>query len=65
MADMRIHGTLPKGERHGFAKLTEADIRLIRSLEGAGSKKKIGEAFGIGEGQVGRIHRRQNWGWVE
>jgi hypothetical protein len=37
MRDKERHGTAPKGERHGCAKLTETDVREMRRLRAAGA----------------------------
>lgn len=54
--------TRPRGEQHGCAKLTAADVLLIRQLAADGSTgKTIAEHFGIGRTQVSRILNRQTW----
>lgn len=64
-ADRERHGTLVKGERHPSAKLTQQDVRRIRSLEKLESLASLARRFGVCESQIRKIHRRQNWGWVD
>lgn len=65
MADTIIHGTAPRGERHGCAKLTEADVRAIRSLKGTAFQRDIAAKFGISRTSVSVIQSRKNWGWLD
>lgn len=47
LADMRAKGRHAFGERHGMAKLTEADVRTMHQMRRSGSTyKEIGDAFG-------------------
>lgn len=64
-ADKLLHGTHHRGERHGQAKLTEAQVRAIRSLAGTMLQKEIAERFGIHSSYVGQIQRRDCWGWLD
>lgn len=53
------------GERNPRARLTVADVQLIRSLADSGMMKKdIAKQFGIAAATVSRIVRRQRWGHV-
>jgi hypothetical protein len=49
----------PAGETNGFAKLTEADVRAIRS--DSRSQSAIADAYGIRQGHVSRIKLRTVW----
>lgn len=50
------------GEKHGSARLTDDDVRQIRSLAACGIyKSAIGAAFGITGANVGHIVRRVTW----
>ena len=55
--DRDAHGRTAKGERNGFAKLTDAQIAEIRSLSGKLSQEKIGRRFGVSQVHIGRILR--------
>lgn len=64
-ADKLIHGTHNRGERCGTAKITEAQALEILALKGKESRKSIADRFGIGFQQVGKIHRGENWAWIQ
>lgn len=64
-ADMISHGTSPRGERHGQAKLTEGDVHQIRVLGNTLGHRKIAEAFDVSPKTVGSILRGENWGWLK
>jgi hypothetical protein len=53
-----------RGEGHGFAKLTEADVRAIRSLRGVERQVDIAARYGISYGHVSMIQRRKKWAHV-
>ena len=58
--DQRRHGTLIGGERHGMAKLTNADVDKIRRMAGTMTQRKIGEIFGVSQCHVSDIiHERR------
>lgn len=65
MDDQLVHGTRARGERSGGAKLTEGDVRAIRSLKGRATQRAIGDRFGVDAETVGNIHRRETWAWFE
>lgn len=61
-ADRIVHGTHRNGERHGRAKLTEADARKIRALKGSPvTQIAIAKRFGVSRATVWSIHNNQNW----
>jgi hypothetical protein len=64
-ADKIGHGTTNRGERQGAHKLTEADVRQIRSMCGSFSQSEIAKQFGIDQSTVSDIHRRKRWGWLD
>ena len=63
MADMVLHGTHNRGERHVAAKLSESDVIEIKKLlrEGVMTQKEIGEIYGLCRGTVSSIHRGRKW----
>jgi DNA-binding transcriptional regulator YiaG len=65
MADMVDHGTSPKGERNGSSRLSEDQVREIRSLRGRVSQRKIAQTFGIAQMTVSDIQRRKSWPWLD
>ena len=58
-----------RGERNSRARLTEDDVLSIRRRysEGGGSnnggisQRELGEEYGVGKANVGRITRRTSW----
>lgn len=61
-ADKLVHGTRSRGEKHGAAKLTEADVVQIRSMRGTRSLREIATQFGVSRSAVSLIHLGKNWG---
>lgn len=54
-----------RGERHGSAKLTEADVREIRHRFEAGETfRELAEAFSVSESCIGLVLHRRTWGHV-
>lgn len=60
-ADKKAHGTSNSGERHGLSKLTEADVRSIRSLAGSMTQRAIAARYGVGSDQISRIINGKRW----
>jgi hypothetical protein len=67
MADTRRHGTHNAGIRNGSSKLTEADVRAIRSEYARGGifHREIAERYGVATGTVGDIVRVRIWKHLE
>lgn len=52
----------PAGERHGHAKLTEADVARIRARRATGERlRSLAWTFGVGEPAISRICRGLSW----
>lgn len=51
------------GEQHGMAKVTEADVREIRTRYAAGgvTQAALAAVYGISDVQVSNIVRHKNW----
>jgi len=60
--DAMVRGRHSRGERHGFAKLTEADVRAIRAA--VGTRREIAARFSITSSNVGHIRRGVAWAHV-
>lgn len=61
-ADREAHGRTAKGERHGCAKLNEADVSDIRSCLAAGAKgRDLAKRFGVSESTISLIKRGKKW----
>jgi len=60
----RMHGPGPyrrlRGEQAPNARLSDADVVMIRALSGVVGQKQIARRFGIGQSQVSRIVRGQS-----
>jgi hypothetical protein len=55
--DMRRHGTMLRGSRHGRSKLSEPQVEEIRRLLDRGiSQREIGERFGVNQPTISRIN---------
>jgi hypothetical protein len=61
-ADKRLHGTALLGERHHSAKLTETQVRAIRS--DSRPQEIIAAEYGIKQPHVSDIKRRLKWAHV-
>jgi hypothetical protein len=65
-ADRRRHGTLPLGEGHQNARLTEAQVRWARRMLGAGwTQKEVAAHLGVVRQTIGAIARGSTWREVE
>jgi hypothetical protein len=65
--DTVLHGTNPRGERHGRAKLTEADVlemRRMRRVSGA-THDEIGRQFGVSTSTAHNAITGRRWGYLE
>ncbi len=63
--DTNRHGTQARGERQGSAKLTEADIPLIRSLLQSGkTQRAIARQFGVSARAIGKISSGTTWSHI-
>ena len=55
------HGGTARGEAHGNAKLTEEQVREIRSLRGIVSQRRLAIRFGVAHGQINNIQHGRGW----
>lgn len=63
-ADELLHGTRPRGERNGHAKLTEAEAREILALKGVELQRNLAARFGVSRTAVASIHSGRKWTWL-
>lgn len=64
--DTISHGRSPRGERHWHHRLTEEQVRSIRSLCTLGiNAKAIADMYGIAESTVWSIRLRATWSWLD
>jgi hypothetical protein len=61
IADKASHGTLARGETHGVARLTGADVRRILDLYPSMYQREIAALLGVGKTTIGRVLRGQTW----
>jgi hypothetical protein len=65
MADKIGHDTHLRGERNHQAKLTEADVLAIRTMEGRFILREVSERYGVSICTVHRIWRGEAWTWLK
>lgn len=63
-ADKIAHGTVKRGRAHKSVKLTEENVREIRSLKGTISQRKLAARFGVSAGAIQCIFQGRNWAWL-
>lgn len=62
--DRHDHGTACRGDEQWMSKLTEADVRVIRSSRFRLTQDELAARFGISSGTVAKIQLKQRWGWL-
>ena len=57
------HPEIVQGERNGHSKLTAVQVLKIRARYKVGnvSQTRLGQEYGVSQGQIGRIVQRQSW----
>ena len=55
------HGTSNQGSRHATSKLTENDVRCIRSLRGQVKGIDLAKRFGVSDSRITRIQLGKAW----
>lgn len=64
-ADREQHGTTARGERNGFARLTDDEVRRVRGLLATGrSQRAVAALVGCSQRTVGAIARNERWAHV-
>jgi hypothetical protein len=63
-ADKVAHQTQSKGTNHGRSKLTENQVREIRSLPSTTSSRSIAPKYGVSHAAISLIRRGRNWAWL-
>lgn len=63
MRDMSERSRFPTGENHWWVKLTESDVRSIRTEYAAGgvTQSELAKKFGVSQTLVSSIVRRVTW----
>ncbi len=64
-ADMVLHGTRLLGEKHKRSKLTESEVREIRSLAATGIKSEaLASKYSVSSRAVRFVVNRISWAWL-
>lgn len=63
-ADKIRHGRSNRGEANPKAKLSENEVRVIKSLLGTATQTSIAEQFGVSNNLISEIARGNVWGWL-
>ncbi len=63
-ADKRAHGTQPRGESAGTAKLSEEQVREIRQRIGTMSLRQLAAEYGVSHTAIRRAANRSKWSHV-
>lgn len=63
-ADRIKHGTSPRGENNGNAKMTEATVRKVKAMLGKATQHQIAEALGVSRSAVRDIKVGKSWSWL-
>lgn len=62
LGDSAAKGRMRHGSAHYRARITEADVQVIRQLAAAGmSQRAIGARYGMHQVSIGAIVRREKW----
>ena len=64
-ADKLIHGTHNRGDQCPVAKLSEAEVRLIKRLIGSQPISAIARRFGVSPGAIYSIRSGASWSWLD
>jgi hypothetical protein len=61
-ADKILHGTAPRGENHGAVKLTEKQVKEIRSAPDRwGINQELASRYGVARSTISNIRTGRNW----
>lgn len=63
-SDKIDHGTIVRGEKSHFSKLTEQNVRDILALKGLMTGRDVGEIFSMTRWAVYKIWSGRNWSWL-
>jgi hypothetical protein len=60
-ADRMLHGTDPRGEKNGHAKLARSAVEEIISRRGIETGRSLAKRFGVTPTQISNIQLRKQW----
>lgn len=63
--EMVAHGNSNRGEKNPMTSLSEGDVCEIRRCALSASQVQVARQFGVTQGTVSRIVRRETWGWLD
>lgn len=63
-ADKLEHGTVQHGEKNGFSRLTDDDVRKIRILVGLCTRAELAQAFGVAKATIEHVVRGKSWAHI-
>jgi hypothetical protein len=63
LADAVAKGRMHRGEAHGSAKLSEADVRVICNAEGL-SQRELARKFGVTQMTIQRVRSGKAWAHI-
>jgi hypothetical protein len=63
--DRRGHTRMRRGQTHFWTKLTEGQVRTIRSLEGTMKQSEMAPRFGVKTDTISCILRGRSWSWLK
>lgn len=61
VSDMDVHGTTIWGDKIPWAKLSEDDVRIIRTKFGRQTDAEIAKQFGVSDSAIYLIRKGRNW----
>lgn len=60
-----LHGRDRRGEEINTAKLTESDVRTIRSMNSSLSSNGIAKMYGVTKSTIVKVRNRSTWAWLD
>ena len=65
VAQREADGNTSRGERHGRAKVSAADVRAIRAARGNETQAQLARRFGLSPASISFIQSRRNWAHIK
>jgi hypothetical protein len=61
MADALLHGTVRRGEKHAFAKLSERAVSHIRDTPKGHGTSALAKLYGVSESHISHVKAGRSW----